>query len=90
MNPNQPEGNNVIIEHGNSEYSMLAHLNQGTISVKVGDFVKKGQVIGRCGNSGNSTEPHLNFQVMDTPDYLSGKSIRIQFETGLNRSREIL
>lgn len=80
MSPNQPEGNCVIIEHKNNEYSMLAHLKQNSILVKVGEIVQKGQVIGLCGNSGNSSEAHLHFQVMNSLDYLNGKSIRIRFE----------
>ncbi len=82
MNPDIPEGNCIILEHPNQEYSMLAHLKNHSILVQEGDRVKRGQVVGLCGNSGNSTETHLHFQVMDSPDYLKGKSIRIQFEDG--------
>lgn len=82
MNPELPEGNCIIIEHPNNEYSMLAHLKNHSILVEEGERVKKGQVIGFCGNSGNSTETHLHFQVMNSPDYLKGKSIRIRFEDG--------
>lgn len=80
MDESQPEGNCVVIRHPNNEYSMLAHLKQNSILVKVGDHVQQGQVIGLCGNSGNSSEPHLHFQVMDSFDYYTGKSIRIQLE----------
>lgn len=80
MNSSQPEGNCVIIEHENNEYSMLAHLKQNSIVVNEGEVVKQGQLIGLCGNSGNSTETHLHFQVMNTPDYVNGQSIRIRFE----------
>ncbi|MGE7692323.1 M23 family metallopeptidase [Lysinibacillus sp. NPDC097214] len=83
MNPDIPEGNCIIIEHTNNEYSMVAHLKNHSILVKEGERVKKGQVIGFCGNSGNSTETHLHFQVMDSPEYLKGKSIRIRFEDGI-------
>ncbi|MFJ7953862.1 M23 family metallopeptidase [Lysinibacillus sp. NPDC096418] len=79
MNSSQPEGNCVIIEHENNEYSMLAHLKQNSIVVKEGEVVKQGQLIGLCGNSGNSTEAHLHFQVMNSSDYSSGQSIRIRF-----------
>lgn len=81
-NTSQPEGNCVVIEHKNNEYSMLAHLKQASIVVNEGDSVKQGQLIGKCGNSGNSTEPHLHFQVMNSPHYLNGQSIRIRFENG--------
>ncbi|MFJ7736171.1 M23 family metallopeptidase [Lysinibacillus sp. NPDC097287] len=83
MNPSQPEGNCVIIEHENNEYSLLAHLKQNSIVVNVGQVVKQGQLIGLCGNSGNSSEPHLHFQVMNTSDYLNGQSIRIRFSNDL-------
>lgn len=56
-------GEGVIIDHGNGEYSLYAHLKPGSVTVKVGDTVRSGQTIGRLGSSGNSTEPHLHFQV---------------------------
>lgn len=76
--PNHPAGNHVILEHAHGEYSLLAHLEAGSIVVSVGDHVKTHQLIGRCGNSGNSSEPHLHFQVMDSPDLASATSIRIR------------
>lgn len=82
MDEGQPEGNCVVIKHPNNEYSLLAHLKENSILVKVGESVQKGQVIGLCGNSGNSSEPHLHFQVMNSSDYYKGQSIRIQFENG--------
>lgn len=84
LNPDQPEGNCIIIEHSNNEFSMLAHLKQNSIIVNEGESVIRGQVVGLCGNSGNSTEPHLHFQVMNSENYLEGKSIRIKFENGLD------
>ncbi|MFJ7953854.1 M23 family metallopeptidase [Lysinibacillus sp. NPDC096418] len=83
MYPDIAEGNCVIIEHANNEYSMLAHLKYHSVIVKEGEMVSQGQVIGTCGNSGNSTETHLHFQVMDSPDYLNGKSIRIRFKDSI-------
>lgn len=80
MNANNPEGNYVIIEHENNEYSMLAHLKKGSIKVKTGELVNEGQHIGQCGNSGHSSEPHLHFQVMDSADLKKAKSIRIRFK----------
>lgn len=80
MNSALPAGNYVFIKHKHEEYSMLAHLKQSSIQVKEGDHVKEGQSIGLCGNSGNSSEPHLHFQVMDTPSFDKGKSIRIRFK----------
>ena len=74
-----PAGNHVVLSHANGEYSLLAHLAMDSIQVKVGDHVKTRQFIGRCGNSGNSSEPHLHFQVMDGPDFTDAMSIRIRF-----------
>lgn len=84
MNESQPAGNYVILEHLNEEYSLLAHFKQNSIVVNEGIFVKQGQVIGLCGSSGNSSEPHIHFQVMDSPDYINCQSIRIHFNDGLD------
>jgi murein DD-endopeptidase MepM/ murein hydrolase activator NlpD len=72
-------GNFVIIDHGNSEYSLYAHLQPGSVRVKPGDVVKQGEPIAKLGSSGNSTEPHLHFQVCDAPKPLSCAGIPIQF-----------
>lgn len=58
-------GNFVVIKHG-TVYSLTAHLKQGSVLVKKGDIVKAGQKIGLCGNSGNSSEPHVHFHVQDS------------------------
>ena len=63
-------GNHVVIEHGNGEYSLLAHLMRGSIAVKQGERVRAGQLLGKAGNSGVSTEPHLHYQLMDAPEWL--------------------
>lgn len=56
-------GNWIAIDLGNSRYALYAHLQPGNIRVKVGDRVRKGQVIGLLGNSGNATGPHLHFHI---------------------------
>lgn len=81
MDEQNPAGNFVIIEHANKEYSVLAHLIPSAITVRVGQHVKTGETIGRCGNSGNSSETHLHFQVMDAPSLASCKSLRIRFNS---------
>jgi murein DD-endopeptidase MepM/ murein hydrolase activator NlpD len=58
-------GNHVVIKHGDGEYSTLAHLKQDSIRVRPGDEVERGDVVGECGNSGHSSEPHLHFQLQD-------------------------
>jgi murein DD-endopeptidase MepM/ murein hydrolase activator NlpD len=72
-------GNHIVIDHGNGEFSMYAHLKPGSLTVKVGDVVKAGQLIGKLGSSGNSTEPHLHFQVCDRPEPLACAGIPVTF-----------
>jgi murein DD-endopeptidase MepM/ murein hydrolase activator NlpD len=72
-------GNYVMIDHGKDEYSLYAHLQPGSVRVRVGDQVKAGEVIGKLGSSGNSTEPHLHFQVCDKSDPLMCAGIPVNF-----------
>lgn len=58
-------GNHVVVDHGDDVYAVYAHLRRGSPLVRVGDRVRAGDVIARVGNSGNSSEPHLHFQLMD-------------------------
>ncbi len=55
-------GNTVIVEHEEGVYTSLSHLKPGSIRVKEGDIVKKGEIVAKCGNSGRSPYPHLHFQ----------------------------
>jgi len=80
MNPYSALGNAVLIKHREHEISVLAHFKQGSIKVKVGDRVKGGQVIGLCGNSGNSSEPHLHYHLQNTPIIQDGTGIKVFFE----------
>lgn len=81
-NEEQPLGNHVTIEHENGEYSVIAHLKQGSVTVEEGDMVDAGDELGKVGNSGNSSEPHIHFQVSDSPEEGDLSSIRIQLEHG--------
>ena len=58
-------GNHVIVEHGRGRFALYAHLQPGSLRVKVGDHVRRGQVLGRLGNSGNSDAPHIHFHLCD-------------------------
>jgi murein DD-endopeptidase MepM/ murein hydrolase activator NlpD len=78
-NVNAIAGNHIVIDHGNGEFSMYAHLKPGSLTVKVGDVVKAGQLIGKLGSSGNSSEPHLHFQVCDRPEPLACAGIPVTF-----------
>ncbi|HWU52479.1 MAG TPA: M23 family metallopeptidase, partial [Tahibacter sp.] len=73
-------GSHVVIDHGNGEFSSYAHLVPGSLRVKAGDTVRAGQVLGKLGHSGNSTEPHLHFQVCDGPDPLYCAGLPVQFD----------
>jgi murein DD-endopeptidase MepM/ murein hydrolase activator NlpD len=63
-------GNSVLIDHGNGEYSVYAHLKPGAPLIQVGQRVTAGTQIGWLGGSGNSTEPHLHFHLCDAPSTL--------------------
>lgn len=80
MDETNPAGNYIVIAHPNDEYSILAHFTQGSICVKEGEFVKEGQLLGQCGNSGNSSEAHIHFHVMDGIDSETATSIRIKLQ----------
>ena len=73
-------GNFVIIKHAEGEYSFLAHLIPGSIVVRVGQRVQRGQIIGRCGNSGHSTEPHLHFHLQDRPSFWLAAGLPLKFD----------
>jgi murein DD-endopeptidase MepM/ murein hydrolase activator NlpD len=60
-------GNAIVIKHGNGTYSQYAHLSR--IDVKIGQIVKTGQHIARSGNTGNSSGPHLHFEIRKTPNF---------------------
>jgi hypothetical protein len=66
-------GNAVSIDLGRGRFAHYGHLQPGSIPVAVGDRVRPGQVLGLLGNSGNSTFPHLHFQVTDDPSLLAGE-----------------
>ena len=60
-------GNSMVIYHADGLYSQVSHLKIGSLKYTVGDFVKKGEIIAYCGNSGRSPEPHIHFQLQATP-----------------------
>jgi hypothetical protein len=84
-----PAGNHVVIRLAPDRYVLLAHLQSGSVSVAVGSAVVAGQPIGRCGNSGNSSEPHLHVQVQtdDAIDSPGMTTVPVRFGTGGTRLR---
>lgn len=81
----EPAGNHVVVEVGAGEYALFAHLRAGTVAVAEGDVITAGEVIGRTGNSGNSSEPHLHFHLQDLPTFEpgTGTGIPVRFEQHL-------
>jgi len=59
-------GNYIVIKHTDKEYSFIAHLRNGSVSVKAGDSVRVGDRLGECGNSGTSFAPHLHYHLQDS------------------------
>ena len=88
MNSFSALGNAIFIEHNKNEVSVLAHFKEGSTLVKAGDKVRSGQVIGLCGNSGNSSEPHIHFHLQNTPVIQDGTGIKCHFEKVIILSKE--
>lgn len=65
---NEVAGNHLIIKYDENVYALLAHLKNGSIRVQENQLVKRGQILGEVGHSGNSTAPHLHFQLMENID----------------------
>ena len=72
-------GNSVVIDHQNGELSLVAHMQQGSVRVRAGDRVTRGQVIGLLGNSGNSSGPHVHYQLMSGPDRQTADGLPVRF-----------
>lgn len=73
-------GNLIVIDHGDSEYSFLAHLKSGSIVVRPGQRVRRGALLGRVGNSGNSSAPHLHWHLANHADVSRGHGLPIRLE----------
>ena len=74
-------GNLVTLDLGGGRFAFYAHLRPGTIRVRPGQRVRKGDVIGELGNSGNSRGPHLHFQVGNTPSLNSSVAMPYVFDS---------
>jgi murein DD-endopeptidase len=74
-------GNYLTLDLGHGRFALYAHLQPGSLKVKLGDKVRTGQILGRLGNSGNSDEPHLHFQVMDANSPMGAEGIPYELET---------
>ena len=78
--PSAIAGNHVVIATGaDGPFVLLAHLRRGSVKVAVGDHVQDGVVVGACGNSGNSTQPHLHIQATDSTNWGQARGLPIAF-----------
>ena len=75
ISPEEADGNSVILNIGGGNYALYAHFQPGSIRVKEGDRVERGDVLALVGNSGNSLAPHLHFHVMDGPLSLASNGL---------------
>jgi hypothetical protein len=73
-------GNHVVLDIGGGRYAFYAHLQPGSLRVRLGDHVRRGQVLGLVGNSGNSTEPHLHFHLADGVSPLGSEGVPYRYD----------
>ncbi|WP_283294601.1 M23 family metallopeptidase [Rhodococcus sp. IEGM 1351] len=79
-NLTEATGNHIVLDLGNGVYAFYGHFVPGSISVKEGDHVEKGAVVGQLGNSGQSTAPHLHFHLMDNTNPALAESVPFEFD----------
>lgn len=80
MNAIYVPGNTVVIKVAANEYLLFAHFKQHSIVVKEGQKIKQGQLLGLCGNSGNSSEPHLHFHIQNVENMMNATGIKCYFD----------
>jgi len=80
LNPIYTLGNTVIIKTIKNEYLIFAHFKQNSIQVKQGQQIKQGHLLGLCGNSGNSSEPHIHFHIQNVEDLNIATGIKCYFD----------
>lgn len=78
-------GNHVVIDHGNGEFSLVAHLMAGSLAVRQGERVTQGQRIGRLGNSGDSFAPHVHHQLQDSALWPSASGLPCRYSNITNQ-----
>lgn len=83
-------GNHVMIETRDGPVVAVCHLQRASVRVQLGQSVRVGETLGLCGNSGNSTEPHVHIQAIDRLDVLNATAVPITFVGRLPRNGEIV
>ena len=81
INIDNVDGNHIVLDLGNGLYAFYAHLQKGSIAVEAGNRVKRGQVLAKLGNSGNTSAPHLHFHLMDGPSVLGSSGIPYKIDS---------
>lgn len=85
----QADGNHVILDLRDGRFALYAHLKPGSVRVGKGQRVRRGQVLGLVGTSGNSSEPHLHFHVMDGPSALAASGVPYVIRQFRSRERGV-
>lgn len=80
LNPIYLSGNSVILKTNNNEFLVFAHFKNHSVDVKEGQKIKEGQKLGLCGNSGNSSEPHLHFHIQNIEDMNIATGVKCYFD----------
>jgi murein DD-endopeptidase MepM/ murein hydrolase activator NlpD len=81
ITPEEADGNSVILDIGGGNYALYAHFQPGSVRVEEGERVKRGDVLGLVGNSGNSLAPHLHFHVMNGPLSLASNGLPYEIDS---------
>ena len=87
--PKHPAGNHVIIDFGNGEFGLLAHFKRHSVRVKAGQAVADGDTLAQCGNSGNTSQPHLHFHVQNGPTLFKADGLPAPFRDYLADGKPI-
>ena len=87
VNEKENWGNYVIIDHWNGEFGEISHLKRGSITLKEGEAIAKGQITGYCGNSGLSYEAHIHYQ-LQRGNYAGAGSIPAKFRNYVKQTRK--
>lgn len=82
-------GNSIVIKHAYQLYTQISHLKKGSLKVKKGDLVKKGDILAVCGNSGRSPVPHVHFQIQTTP-FIGSKTLNYPLSHFIRQKNEKL
>lgn len=81
INVENVDGNHVVLDLGGGVYAFYAHMIKDSVVVHKGDRVKRGQLLGKLGNSGNTSAPHLHFHLMDGPSVLGSQGIPYEIDS---------